>query len=132
MTSIDPRELTAPGLAFLRERHLGTLGTLRADGSPHLVPVGFSYDPDDATVRIITQIHSQKAANARRRSAASISQTDGGRWITLEGISELTDDPERVERAVGAYAERYQEPRSARAATRVAIEIRVERIMGRW
>lgn len=40
--------------AFLDERHLATLTTLRADGSPHVVPVGFTYDVGDGLVRVIT------------------------------------------------------------------------------
>ena len=44
-----------PGLlAFLTERHLATLTTLRADGSPHVVPVGFTFDAGSLTARIIT------------------------------------------------------------------------------
>ena len=34
-------------LDFLTERHLATLTTLRRDGSPHVVPVGFTYDAGD-------------------------------------------------------------------------------------
>ena len=37
--------ITDEMLAFLREYHLASLTTLRRDGSPHVVPVGFSYDP---------------------------------------------------------------------------------------
>ncbi|CAN5181174.1 hypothetical protein BH24ACT1_BH24ACT1_05600 [soil metagenome] len=35
-------------LGFLGESHLATLTTLRADGTPHVVPVGFTFDPDEA------------------------------------------------------------------------------------
>ena len=38
-----------PGvLTFLTERHLATLTPLRADGSPHVVPVGVTFDPPPA------------------------------------------------------------------------------------
>ena len=50
----DPASLTPEMLAFLAERHLATLTTLRGDGSPHVVPVGFGFDPDALLVRIIT------------------------------------------------------------------------------
>ena len=40
-----PADLDPDDLAFLAERHLATLTTLRPDGSPHVVAVGFSYDP---------------------------------------------------------------------------------------
>ncbi|HEY1118405.1 MAG TPA: pyridoxamine 5'-phosphate oxidase family protein, partial [Acidimicrobiales bacterium] len=37
-----PDELTDADRTFLTERHLATLTTLRADGSPHVVAVGFT------------------------------------------------------------------------------------------
>jgi PPOX class probable F420-dependent enzyme len=114
---------------FLTERHLATLTTLRADGSPHVVPVGFSYDADERCVRIITFTPSTKVTNARRGGRAAVSQVDGGRWLTLEGEVSVTDDPDRVARAVDGYAMRYRQP--GERANRVAIELRVDRIMGR-
>lgn len=122
-------DLTPEMLAFLAERHLATLTTLRADHSPHVVPVGFAYDHDERLVRIITLSGSTKAANARRGGRAVVSQVDGGRWLTLEGTVSLSDDPERVAAAVAAYAGRYRQP--ADKDDRVAIEIVVDRIMGR-
>ena len=41
---VDPKDITPEMLEFLQERHLATLTTLRKDGSPHVVAVGFSYD----------------------------------------------------------------------------------------
>jgi hypothetical protein len=40
--TIDPARLTDDVLGFLTERHLATLTTLRRDGSPHVVAVGFT------------------------------------------------------------------------------------------
>ncbi|MEU1563858.1 pyridoxamine 5'-phosphate oxidase family protein, partial [Streptomyces mirabilis] len=37
---VDPHDPDPAYLTFWRERHLCTLTTLRADGSPHVVPVG--------------------------------------------------------------------------------------------
>ena len=94
-------DLDQPGddvLGFLRDRHLATLTTLRADGSPHVVPVGFGYSPDERVVRIITFAGSQKAVNAERGSRAAVSQVDGGRWLTLEGESRLVADADGVAR----------------------------------
>lgn len=119
-------------LGFVRERHLATLTTLRADGSPHVVPVGFSYDADANVVRVITFFPSQKAINAQRRCRAAVSQVDGGRWITLEGEARLVtldDDPDEVRKAVEGYAQRYREPKQR--DNRVAIIIAVDNVMGR-
>lgn len=125
-------DLDDPGegvLSFLRERHLATLTTLRADGSPHVVPVGFGYDPEARVVRIITFDGCQKVVNAGRRGRAAVSQVDGARWLTLEGAVRLVTDAVGVAEAVAAYAERYQAP--ADRPDRVAIEIAVDRILGR-
>ena len=124
-----PADIDDAMLAFLAERHLATLTTLRADGSPHVVAVGFGYDADDHVVRIITFDGSTKVRNARRGGRAAVSQVDGPRWLTLEGTISATTDPERVARAVAAYARRYGEPKQR--PDRVALEIVVDRILGR-
>ena len=56
--------VTAEMVAFLQERHLASLTTMRKDGSPHVVPVGFSYDAESGIVRIITFPSSVKYKNA--------------------------------------------------------------------
>lgn len=128
---LDLHHLSDDVLAFLAERHLATLTTLRPDGSPHVVPVGFSYDPDTKVARIITWSASRKARNltASPESRAVVSQVDGGRWLSLEGPATVTGDPSRVAAAVAGYAARYREPGDR--ADRVAIEIAVDRVLGR-
>ena len=118
----------SPALAgFLAERHLASLTTLRADGSPHVVPVGFSYDASVGEVRIITFDGCQKVANARRGGRAAVSQVDGGRWVTLEGVIRATTDPTEVAAAVAGYAARYQQPKER--PDRVALVISVDRVL---
>ena len=129
--ALDPRNLSDGVLAFLDERHLATLTTLRPDGSPHVVAVGFTYDPEAALVRIITFAPSRKARNlaAAPGSRAAVCQVDGGRWLTLEGPAVVTDDPARVAEGVRRYAERYRQP--GERDDRVVIEISVDRVLGR-
>jgi PPOX class probable F420-dependent enzyme len=126
---LDPTALPPEVLSFLTERHLATLTTLRADGSPHVVPVGFSFDPDAGVVRIITFAASAKVRHARRGGRAAVSQVDGGRWLTLEGPVRVVDDAEGVAAAVAGYSARYRVP--AERPDRVSLEITVDRIMGR-
>jgi len=126
---MTPVHLSEEMLAFLSERHLATLTTLRADGSPHVVPVGFSYDAQHGLVRVITFAGSVKARNAARGGRAAVSQVDGGRWATLEGAAGVTDDPASVALAVTGYAGRYRQP--GERSDRVAIEIKVDKVMGR-
>ncbi len=113
--------------------HLGTLTTLRRDGSPHVVAVGFSYDADARVARVITWATSQKALNAERMQAegrrAAVCQVDGGRWLSLEGPVRLVSDTEGVKPGVEGYAARYREPKQR--DDRVVIEIDVDRILGR-
>lgn len=125
----DPAALPGDVLAFLTERHLATLTTLTPGGRLHVVAVGFAFDAQDGLVRIITGGSSRKAANARRGGRAAVGQVDGPRWLSLEGPVAVTDDPGRVAAAVAAYTARYREPRQN--AARVAIEITVERVLGR-
>lgn len=127
--ALDPTHLPGEVLTFLSERHLASLTTLRADGSPHVVPVGFSFDAHTCTVRIITFPSSVKYRNALRGGRAAVSQVDGGRWLTLEGTVSGTDDPSRVALAVEGYSARYRMP--GERADRVAIEIAVDKVMGR-
>jgi PPOX class probable F420-dependent enzyme len=126
---IDP---TTPGdavMGFLTERHLATLTTLRADGSPHVVAVGFTYSPAERLVRVITFASAVKVRNAARGGRAAVCQVDGGRWLTLEGTARVTSDPADVATAVGMYAARYREP--GERDDRVALEIVVDRMLGR-
>jgi F420H(2)-dependent biliverdin reductase len=125
----DPGALPNEVLAFLAERHLATLTTLGPGGRLHVVAVGFAFDPRDGLVRVITGAASQKAANARRGGRAAVGQVDGARWLSLEGPVTLSEDPARVAAAVAAYTARYRPP--GENPSRVAIEIAVERVLGR-
>jgi PPOX class probable F420-dependent enzyme len=124
---VGPDELTEAALDFLVERHLATLTTFRADGSAHVVPVGFSWDPGTRLARVITSGASQKAANLRRDPRAVLCQLDGARWLTLEGTATVTGEPAAVAEAVRRYAARYRRPRENPA--RVALEIAVTRTL---
>lgn len=118
--------LSAAALEFLDERHLATLTTLRPDGSPHVVPVGFTWDADRGVARVITFAGAVKASNATTGRAA-VCQVDGARWLTLEGTVRVRRDAEGVSAAVAAYAVRYRPPKVR--DDRVVIEIDVDRVL---
>lgn len=127
--SRNPADLAPTTLEFLTERHLATLTTLRADGSPHVVPVGVTFDPATATARVITSGTSAKARHVRNGQArVAVCQVDGARWLTLEGAAVVRDDAASVADAVERYARRYRQPRVNPA--RVVIEISVDRVLG--
>ncbi|OBY32888.1 F420-dependent biliverdin reductase [Mycolicibacter kumamotonensis] len=120
--------LTSDALAFLTERHLAMLTTLRADNSPHVVAVGFTFDPKTHVARVITTGGSQKAVNAERAGVAVLSQVDGARWLSLEGSATVNNAPAAVRDAELRYAQRYRTPRVN--PQRVVIEVQVERVLG--
>ncbi|GLY80191.1 pyridoxamine 5'-phosphate oxidase family protein [Actinoallomurus iriomotensis] len=120
--------LNAEATEFLRERHLATLSSLRPDGSPHVVPVGFTWDAERRLARVITDGGSVKARLAAGGGRVALCQVEGRRWLTLEGTSTVSADPARVAEAVARYAERYRTPREN--PTRVVIEISVDRVLG--
>jgi F420H(2)-dependent biliverdin reductase len=125
--------LTPEQRVFVTERHLATLTTLREDGSPHVVPVGFTWDPGTGVVRVTTNDSSVKALNAGRvgpdgsRPRAAVCQVEGGRWITLEGAISVSRDPDEVAEAVRRYTRRYKEPRVN--PRRVVLRIEVDKVM---
>ena len=126
----DPFDLGAGLLEFLTERHLATLTTLRPDGSPHVVPVGVTYDPGTRIARVITSGGSAKARHVRDgRPRVAVCQVDGRRWLTLEGPATVTTEAGRCRDAERRYAERYREPKQR--ADRAVIEIAVDRVLGR-
>lgn len=127
--ALHPAALPAAVLSFLAERHLATLTTLRPDGTPHVVAVGFTWDDEAQLARVITNGASRKAAHARSGGRAVVAQVDGARWLSLEGPVAVSDDPARVAEAVRCYALRYRQP--ATNPERVVLEIAVDRVLGR-
>jgi PPOX class probable F420-dependent enzyme len=122
-------------LAFWREYHLCTLTTLRPDGSPHVVPVGATFDPEAGLARVITNKNSTKVANIHAApgpdgARVAVCQVHGGRWATLEGRATIRTESALIEDAVRRYAERYART-PAPNPDRVLIEITVERALGR-
>jgi PPOX class probable F420-dependent enzyme len=119
-------------VAFWTERHLCTLTTLRADGTPHVVPVGATLDLAAGVARVIASRGSAKvrhvAAAGPAGAPVAVCQVDGRRWSTVEGRAVVRDDPAAVGDAERRYAERYRTPRPN--PERVVIEIRVTRMLG--
>jgi PPOX class probable F420-dependent enzyme len=101
--------------AFLRETRIAKLATLKADGSPTIVPVWYDWDGDTAT--IFTGRESPKIRRIQRdpRVALSVEEPIGvvEAWVTIEGTAaiEQTGGYELAERLAHRY---YEEPRRSR------------------
>lgn len=128
MPNDDRPVLNPDALAFVTDRHLATLSTVRANGTPHTVAIAFTYDPADGVARVITSGDSQKARNAGRAGYAALTQVDGARWLTLEGPARVLTDADAVRDAEARYAVRYRTPREN--PKRVVVEIEVTRVLG--
>lgn len=118
-------------LNFWQERHVCFLSTPRPDGTPHLVPVGVTYDPETRIARVISSRSSKKVRNilaATPGVTVAVSLAEGIRWSTLEGTAVIRDDPQSVADAEARYTQRYKQPRPN--PERVVIEITVTRGMG--
>ncbi|WNV89143.1 TIGR03618 family F420-dependent PPOX class oxidoreductase [Umezawaea sp. Da 62-37] len=117
---------------FWTERHLCTLTTMRANGTPHVVPVGVTLDVETGIARVITSGGSHKVrhvlAAGEEGARVAVCQVDGRRWSTLEGRAVVRREPDAVAEAVRRYAERYRTPRVN--PERVVIEIKVTRALG--
>ncbi|MFD3718466.1 pyridoxamine 5'-phosphate oxidase family protein [Streptomyces sp. NPDC058674] len=135
--SHDVLNPTPEYLAFWQERHVCTLTTHRPDGSPHVVPVGVTYDPGVGLARVISNRHSRKVRNILVACAAepagarvAVCQMEGRRWATLEGRAVVRTDEASVADAVARYAQRYGRVPSPNP-DRVVVEITLDRAMGR-
>ncbi|WP_129336362.1 pyridoxamine 5'-phosphate oxidase family protein [Cellulomonas endophytica] len=125
----DPAAMPPHVLEFLADRHLATLTTVRADGTAHVVPVGFTWDPDAGLARVITSGDSVKVRLAEASGRAALCQVEGGRWLTLEGPVQVLRAPDEVREGERRYAGRYRVPREN--PRRVVLAVRPERVMGR-
>lgn len=126
--------LTPEQRVFLLERHLATLTTLRPDGSPHVVPVAFTWDPEAGVALVTSQDRSRKVRNVEETAGAggaaraALCQVSGGRWLTLEGRLTVSRDPADVRDAERRHAVRYPplEPDPAR----VVLRLHADRVLG--
>ena len=90
---------------YLSERRLGRIATVGKDGTPHVAPVGWRYDPDEDAVEVGGRNfeRSKKYHDAARSGRAAIVIDDlvrvdpwQPRGIEIRGTAEALDDPARI------------------------------------
>ena len=126
--------------AFLSERRRADLGTINADGTPHLVPM--SYVIVEGLLTVWTDPRSRKVVNLRRDPRITCLIEDGAtfaemRAVQLSGRAEITTDAEssrRVglalfERAAGKLDDDLRATVAALVPDRVGVTVHPERVV---
>src|SRR5438270_12692932 len=85
--------------AFLLEKaRTGKLGTVRADGRPHVTPIWFDVDGD--TIVFTTCRTSVKGVNIRRDARVCLcvdDETPPFSFVIIEGTATMATDPEHLQ-----------------------------------
>ena len=87
----------------------GKLATIRSDGRPHVAPVWFDLD-DDGTIVLTTGAYSVKGKNLRRDPRVCLcvdEETPPYSFAIIDGIAEITEDPELLLEWTTRIAGRY-------------------------
>jgi PPOX class probable F420-dependent enzyme len=115
-----------------------TLASVGANGQPHLVAMWFALI--DGDVCFETKAKSQKAVNLRRNPQVSCLAEDGVvyedlRGVEIEGVAEVSDDPDLLwaigvnifERYYGPYSDDLKPIVEAMLNKRVAVRVKGQR-----
>lgn len=89
--------------------HTAKLATVRADGRPHVAPVWYEVD-DDGAIVFNTAESTVKGRNLRRDPRASVCVDDDRppfSFVLVEGVVELSDDPDDVRNWATRIGRRY-------------------------
>ena len=121
--------LTSLERAFLAEPHVGTITTLRPDGSPHSTVVWL--DVDDDGVFFNTAVGRAKDRYLRadpRLSLLVIDSASPYRWVAVDGTAELSLDGavEQIEALAHKYTGRGFN--HVRGQTRICVRIHATRV----
>jgi len=111
--ALDPADpVHAEVLARLTTDQIGWFTTVRADGSPHAVPVWFLWHA--GRLLVMSEPHTAKVSNVRRGSAALLhlhTRPDGNGVVVLSGPAVVSDRTatEWLPEISGSYTAKYAE-----------------------
>lgn len=91
---------------FLREDRVGMVGTLNADGSPHLTTMWYLL-AGDGTLIMTTLSRNQKVKNLRRDPRITFCVGDKTRSVSLSGHITINEDQAVVRQDLERLVERY-------------------------
>jgi PPOX class probable F420-dependent enzyme len=124
---------------FLATSRTLVVATQGVDQQPHLVAMWFA--PIDGDVWFATKAKSQKITNLQRNPRITCLAEDGEeysqlRGVAIEGVAEISDDPDLLwrvgvclwERYNGAYQEGLRATVESTLKNRVAVRVRAQRV----
>src|SRR5204863_145129 len=123
-------ELTDKQRRFIAENpYVGTVTTLRKDGSPHNTIVWV--DAENGVVSFNTAVGRAKPRNLERDPRVSVlvaDRTDAYRWVAVRGLAELTSDgaDEHIDKLARKYTGAGWQPKSGER--RLLVRVRPKRV----
>jgi PPOX class probable F420-dependent enzyme len=108
---------------FWSAPRLATLGTVRPDGSPHLVPVKCMRDGDRFLV--LTRPETVKVRNLAATGRASLAEHTDTLWATVEGPAYVDGGARLFSLARRAYEQRFGRPDTSGSCVLVVSSERV-------
>ena len=106
-------ELSQKARAYLQELRFAVLATINKDGTPQLTTMWYLLE-DDGTILMNTKVGRLKERNLRRDPRISICIEDDYNFLTISGIAQLIDDPERTQHDIYRLSARYHGEQKAR------------------
>jgi PPOX class probable F420-dependent enzyme len=127
----DSKTLTESQREFLEQPYYAAVTTLREDGSPHTTVVWV--DVDDQGVMFNTATGRAKPRHLEHDPHASITvidPSDGYRWITVDGRTEITTEgaDESIDKLAKKYLGQDKYPWHKPEEQRLIVRIRPEHI----
>ena len=119
---------------YLAGRDQGLLGTVSPDGSPHLAPVIYRWDPAHRTVRMSTRADRVKATNIAHDEHAALYVEGPDRWsfVVAEGRAEVSAPSTQPGDATGReLLTLFPQPDDRATATFFATQVAEQRVVVR-
>jgi len=129
-------DLSKKAKAFLQELRFAVLATINQDGTPQLTTMWYLLE-DDGTILMNSKVGRLKERNLRRDPRISICIEDDYNFLTINGTTQLIDDPERTQHDIYRLSARYHGEEKARRQmqeqfskeTRVSLLLKPERVI---
>lgn len=127
----------AEGLERLKAARVGVLGTVRLDGSPHLVPVVFATDRDT----LVTAVDHKPKATTNLQRLTNIRANPHGSllthgysedweslwWVRVDGRAEIIQEGSDHQAAIGRLQAKYPQYAN-RPPTGAVIRLAIDRL----